>query len=84
VHHADTLGARGRFAYELITLSDCNSAHSAVNFCFIFVGITGFWKMPAACVNCGAFRQDERDKRDALRVGSTAYEQRARQIISQV
>ena len=69
MHYADTLrvvffnqvGARGRFAYELITLSDCNSAHSAVNFFFIFVGITGFWKMPAACVNCGAFRQDFQD-----------------------
>ena len=29
----------------------------------------GFWEAPAACVNGGAFRQDERDKRDALRVG---------------
>jgi len=32
-----------------------------------FVG--GFWKAPDACVNGGAFRQDERDGQDALRVG---------------
>ena len=30
----------------------------------------GFWKVPTACVNCGAFRQDERDGQDTLRVGA--------------
>ena len=30
----------------------------------------GFWEAPAACVNGGAFRQDERDGQDALRVGA--------------
>jgi hypothetical protein len=33
-----------------------------------FVG--GFWEALAACVNGGAFRQDERDGQDALRVGA--------------
>jgi len=32
-----------------------------------FVG--GFWNAPDACVNGGAFRQDEREGQDALRVG---------------
>ena len=31
--------------------------------------VGGFWKVPPACVNGGAFRQDERDGQDTLRVG---------------
>jgi len=50
-----------------------SAACSAVKFGFMFIGITGFWGAPPACVNYNAFRQDLRDGQDMLCVGFGLY-----------